>query len=169
MAAPGSRGDLAPVNQPSLNGFTPSESSYREEEIQREPGESSQSPPKSFWELQNADDSTAMIRTNPQPQSQPASNPFSLRTPEFTGASPIRAPEDYISPFRKQTIEAPTPSVTGDKFEAPQLPARPIDPSDMTSVSTRIAVPVREAALVRSRAQKPVQQKRDSTWYTIQP
>ncbi len=169
MAAPGSRGDLAPVDQPSLQGFTPSESSYRQEETNREPSEPSQPSPKSFWELQDAEDSTAMIRIQPQPQAEPAPDPFSLRTPEFTGASPIRAPEDYISPFRKQTIEAPTAPVTGDKFEAPQLPARTIDPSDVTSVSTRIAVPVREAALVRDRVQKPVPLKRDSTWYTIQP
>jgi hypothetical protein len=169
LAAPGSSSDLAPVDQPSLQGFTPSESSYREEEPNRQPSEPSQPSPKSFWELQDAEDSTAMIRIDPQPQAEPSSDPFSLTTPEFTGASPIRAPEDYISPFRRQTIEAPTPPVTRDKFEAPQLPARTIDPADVTSVSTRIAVPVREAALVRDRVKKPVQRKRDSTWYTIQP
>jgi len=169
-AAPGSRGDLAPVDQPQLESFTPSENSYRQETDatggeSSEPSESSQPSTRSFWELQNPDDSTAMIRPNLQPQA----DPVSLSTHESTGASPIRAPEDYVSPFRKQTVETPTPPIRRDEFEAPPLPARTIGPDDVTSAPRRIAVPVREAALVRVRSQKPVPQKRDSTWYPIQP
>lgn len=168
MLVPNSQGDLAPVDQPTLNGVKPSESSYRENNLQSEP---TQRPaPKSFWELQDANNSTAMIRTRPQPQAHQArENPFSRRTPEFTGAAPIRAPEDYSSPFRRETIGTPAAPVTRE-LEAPPLPpAQQINPADVTSVSSRSSVSVREAALVRERTHRPAQPKRDSTWYTIQP
>ena len=67
------------------------------------------------------------------------------------------------------TVCACRPRTSAKPEESSSVPARTIDPAQVTSVSSRIPVTVREAGLVHSRARKPVQQERDSTWYTIQP
>jgi hypothetical protein len=152
-------GDAAPVDQPRLENYPPAS-------LQPEPDQAPNESPRSYWELQDADDSTALIRPSVR-QIAPQRDPVSLGG---TGATPIRAPEDYVSPFRRPTVEAPTTPVTQETFEAPPLPTRSYDSSDATSVANRISVPIRDAGLIRSRStRQAIPAKRDSTWYTIQP
>ena len=170
-SASSGNGDQAPVDQPSLQNYPPSENGFRDE-LKQESIESSNEPPPSYWRLQGAEDSTAMIRppANRQADNRRApvsQSPVSQSAGQFTGADPIEAPSEYVSPFRQRRIEAP---VIRPTIEAPPLPARTLERSDATSVSNRWSVPVREAALVRVRAvQQPAAPKRDSTWYPIEP
>jgi hypothetical protein len=150
------------VDQPRLENYPP-------ENSQPESSQAPRGSPRSYWELQDAEDSTALIRPNPR-QIAPQRDPVSLGAGEVTSASPIRAPEDYVSPFRRPAFEAPAAPVNQESFEAPQLPVRTYDPSDATSVASRNSVPIRDAALIRSRTlRQAIPAKRDSSWYTIQP
>jgi hypothetical protein len=126
--------------------------------------------PRSYWQLQDAEDSTAMIRPNSRPTDS-GRDPARESDSDYTSVEPIQAPDDYISPFRRRStpIPAATP-VIRQTIEAPPLPSRTQDTSDMTSASVRTSVPARSAALQRDRVQRrPAEPKRDSTWYTIQP
>jgi hypothetical protein len=110
-----------------------------------------------------------------RPMAPPAmKDPVSLTTErQLEPVRPIRTYEDYVSPFRRPSYQTPQPSTSAAdelKLEAPPLPTRSnYDPSDATSVSNRVSVPVREAALVRSRTQvrRPKPTKRDNTWNSI--
>lgn len=179
--------DAGPVDQPRLEANRQSESSYREEyrrsdEDRDQPQPStdrSEDAPKSYWQLQNADDSTALIRpeTRRSRDRQPQSDPMAVQNiPTFTGVEPIRGPEE-ASPWDRREA---TP-VNRPYLQAPPLPpSRAYDTSDATRASTRSSLPVREAALVReplpqtqpyrARVARPVTEpERDSRWYTIQP
>ncbi|MDA8746103.1 hypothetical protein N9N28_15875 [Rubripirellula amarantea] len=185
--SPRPQADLSPIDQPRLESYRREESSYapRNEtsyrnELDREPREYeapasepdySREKPKSYWELQDADDSTAMSR----PQSRYGAirpdfqNRQTTETSSFTGIEPIRAlDDDEPSPFRR-SLDLPAARST---FEAPALPTRSLD-RDATSVSTRQSVPVREAAMT-SRTYPPLpapkarsvvrEPERDNTW-----
>ncbi|MGB0598650.1 MAG: hypothetical protein ACPGLY_18335 [Rubripirellula sp.] len=129
-------------------------------------GDASGAAPSNYWELQNADDSTAMIR--PRSSYSMNSDPQSLGG----RVEPIAAPEDYSSPFRGRSGPAssipsiPPPPVESKQFEAPPLPARsPIGPTELTSVSTRAPVTGSVRQPATPRRNKP----RDSTWYPVNP
>ncbi len=162
-----SGGDLAPLDQPRLEMYRPSEPAVQPTlpPVSTQPREAA---PKSYWQLQDADNSTAMTRA------EPSRDPISLSVPSFTAAEPIRAPEFEPSPFA-------TPSKPATSFDAPPLPAaRSYNPADANSASVRSTgsgTPVREAALVRQQPARPepVRQQsapepqRDSRWFTVQP
>ncbi|MEE2935678.1 MAG: hypothetical protein VYA84_06740 [Planctomycetota bacterium] len=129
-------------------------------------GDASDEAPSNYWELQNADDSTAMIR--------PRSNYSMNSQSQSLGGrvEPIAAPEDYSSPFRGRSGAASSipaitpPPVESKQFEAPPLPARsPIGPTELTSVSIRAPVTNRVQRRATPRRDKP----RDSTWYPVNP
>ncbi len=162
-ASPGSTGASPSVNgaggtgggvNGNTNGTDPSS------------GGASGAAPSNYWELQNADDSTAMIR--PRSSYSMTSDPQSLGG----RVEPIAAPEDYSSPFRGRSSPAtsipsiPPPPVESKTFEAPPLPARsPLGPTELTSVSTRVPVAVSVRQPAAPRRTKP----RDSTWYSVEP
>ncbi|MGB7324185.1 MAG: hypothetical protein WBD31_04900, partial [Rubripirellula sp.] len=209
-------GDLAPMNQPQLNSYERSETSSRQDydsnyapappsysapnyldpqpSAAPEPTETQPREPasKSYWQLQDADDSTAMIRTETQPRAAAEApnfsaprfaaprDPVSLTPPSFTAAEPIRAPSNEPSPF--ESLDAVRSGVSRANFEAPPLPpARSYPPADANSASSRSTwqgTPAREVALVRNEtAVRPVavkpqakaEPKRDSRWFTVQP
>lgn len=137
-------GDYAPMDQPRLESQSPP--SNGNGVGNGNSNGSSESAPSNYWQLQNAEDSTAMIRREPiAPRGR---------------VEPIAAPEDYVSPFRSRSAPAATtPQPPAGTFQAPPLPERTsIEPAELTAVSTRV------------QAQKPVtvrQTKRDSTWYPV--
>lgn len=97
--------------------------------------------PSNYWELQNAEDSTAMIQ--PRANRGLPSDPNSLTS---GGVEPIAAPDDYISPFRSRSAPPVTQPQAGT-MQAPPLPARSTyDPGELTAVSTRSSKPYRAAA-----------------------
>ena len=109
-------------------------------------------------------------------------DPVSLQTNELSGVRPIQAPDDYVSPFGQRNSQPSSLRGDDQPLQPPALPARSYDPSDMTSVSNRARVPVREAALVRPPSYKrqsypqptslrstPQPIKPDTSWVTIQP
>ncbi len=127
--------------------------------------------PKSFWQLQDSDDSTAMIR--------PESTPRPVMTPpSFTAAEPIRALDPEPSPFELRDAAKASPATSN--FQAPPLPpATTYDPFGNSRADVRPTrpIPVREAALVREQSKpvappapiepspiKPTQ--RDARWFT---
>jgi hypothetical protein len=125
-------------------------------------------PPKSYWQLQDADDSTAMIR--PEPAPRPVMTP-----PSFTAAEPIRGLDSEPSPFELR--DAAKASATSN-FQAPPLPpASQYDPfgDSRAEVRRSRSIPVREAALVRQQpapaeqpapvAQPVAKPQRDSRWF----
>ena len=155
---PGSQppaGDQAPVDRPEILNRPPSNGS----QSQPAPNETDSEPnkPKSYWELQNAEDSTAMIRN---------SNLNRYR------AEPITAPDEYDSPFRRQLESQTTPVNSRDlreraDFSAPPLPANSKSSIEPAYDTNWISAPVREASSLqrtqyRSRMPKPIQ--RDMTW-----
>lgn len=178
--SPRSQSDLSPVDPPSLNGYQQrSETSFRDSSPSYDPPARSAEPAvepnaqKSFWELQNGEDSTAMISPS---QRYGAVRPNfkerefearyleargKLKAPSFTGIRPIRAlDEDEPSPFRRE-LSRPKTSPT---YDAPQLPART---APVGGYTTSARVPVREVAMTRraysvSKPLAPV--KRDNTW-----
>lgn len=169
-AAPrGAAEDLSPVDQPRIESNRPAESNYNS------PVESDQAPP-SYWKLQEAEDSTALSRPSNAPALATNRDPVSLQQQRtLTDARPIEAPTDYVSPFRKPSVDPQAPSNRPrwmtealESFEAPQLPARS-DDAGATSVSNRVSIPVRDAALVRGRTvQRQLTPRasivRDSNW-----
>ncbi|TWU47908.1 hypothetical protein [Rubripirellula reticaptiva] len=214
-------GDLAPIDQPRLDSYQRSETSSRQDydsdyapappsysapsysapnyldpqpsaaptPTETQPREAA---PKSYWQLQDADDSTAMIRAETQPRATATAprfsaprDPASLTLPSFTAAEPIRAPGNEPSPF--ESLDATRSGVSRANFEAPPLPpARSYPPADANSASSRSkwqGTPAREVALVRNEttrnenavrpaaaAPKPkAEPKRDSRWFTVQP
>ncbi|TWU59777.1 hypothetical protein Poly51_00490 [Rubripirellula tenax] len=190
-------GDLVPLEQPRLDAYRQStaeptlapEQFYRPATPDYTPEPTSppvstqprEAAPKSYWQLQDADNSTAMIRPNPRPEVAP-SDPISLSAPSFTAAEPIHAPEHEQSPFENRPTQSS--GVSRANFDAPPLPpARNYSPADANSASSRSAwsgTPVREVALVRGEtAAKPVapqlkpqpkpEPPRDSRWFTVQP
>jgi hypothetical protein len=180
-------GDQAPVNQPQMqNGAPPQSIDARRESTEpaestdadnsAEPTGSSAAPPRSYWQLQGAEDSTAMIRPSAPRPIEYVSDPLVANAP---GAAPLQAPSGYVAPFPKPANEAPATAVPQPQtdFDAPPLPARAYDPSEVTSIPNRTDIQVREAALVRARSYRPAPTyrpapkpvKRDSSWYTIQP
>jgi hypothetical protein len=133
--------------------------------------ESTSEPPRSYWQLQNAEDSTALIRP---PAPRTPRDPVSLSSGSTEGAvaKPIPAPDDYVSPFDNRPMRpSPPASIKGDTFAAPPLPERSYEASDATSVSHRAHVPVREARLIREPVRRPRPQplQRDTTWTAIGP
>ena len=187
MNQPPSSSDLSPVDQPRIENrpsLTPPGNATPPPPPTLTPS-TTKSAPESYWQLQDADNSTAMIRSRTLPVetrpmapptiSAPTMNdPVSLTTErQLDPVRPIRTHEDYVSPFRRPSFQTPQPSVSANEelqLEAPPLPARSIyDPSDATSVSNRVSVPFREAGLVRSRTQtrRPKPAKRDNTWNSI--
>ncbi len=202
-------GDSAPLQQPRLESFRTETSSRLEDQPQyNDPSEPiapeqtetkpREAAPKSFWQLQEADDSTAMIRRESQTQ-QPVSlpppptstrprDPISLTAPSFTAAEPIHAPEvagagGYEpSPFENRDTE--NRGISRANFEAPPLPpAHQPSATDVNSASSRSSwsgTPAREVALVRgemplnqapsrSKPQPKPQPARDARWFTVQP
>jgi hypothetical protein len=171
--------DLSPVDEPRIESNRPAETDIKIEPPRTNSG-------GSYWKLQEADDSTALIPRQDEARNDlkaPANDPVSLSPNDYTDATPIQAPDDYVSPFRKELMEAakaegkpvwsnesrlPRPSL-----EAPPLPARSdFDAPDATSVSNRQSVPVRDAGLVRGRTTpravaKPTPVKRDSEWNPV--
>lgn len=158
--SPQSQSDLAPVEQPSLNSFPRGETSFRSEPSSgfNSPGinnpafqptpandsipgssypgnlngeqPSNPEPEKSYWQLQDAADSTAMIRSNGRYQNtRPSFENRSLTSNNqptgesrntgpsttFTGIQPIRAFEDSSRSVQPVQRLAPEP---------PPLPAR---------------------------------------------
>jgi hypothetical protein len=168
--SPRSQSDLSPIDPPSLNSYQQrSETSYRDASPTDEaPTRSDEAEPqpetqKSFWELQNSDDSTAMI--SPSKRYGAIRPDFQTReprkAPSFTGIRPIRAlEEDEPSPFRSE-LNQPKPAPT---YDAPPLPPRT---APVGGYTTSVRVPVREAALTRQSYSAPqpiAPTKRDNTW-----
>ncbi|MGI9474934.1 MAG: hypothetical protein ACR2NZ_25610 [Rubripirellula sp.] len=162
-------GDSSPVGQPSLNKAPTEETSTGA-------SEKTNDRPPSYWQLQNAEDSTAMI---PNRTTQPThSDPASL-SGGYGLAQPIRAPADYVAPFGRapNTTMAPVtpaPPASSNPFpqaspSTPALPAPSYDPSDLTSVSHRISSPARNqfGSAQPSAAPHRANQARDTTWTSL--
>lgn len=188
--APPSSSDLSPVNQPSLDGTSvpsipPSNISPPASTLQ--PPSESGSPQ---WQLQNADDSTALIRPRPRESSQSSrqeDNPPSLQgimdSDNFTRAEPIEAPADYVAPFRRQTRYLPltTPvNLQGSSELTQPRSGSESGASNLTSISAR--VPGSQMGDTRSSSNRfitqpagqrfvsqPHGQTRDSSWTAVQP
>lgn len=161
VTRPRGSGDAAPVDQPTLRNRQPADTNgdRRESEETREPADS---PPKSYWELQNAEDSTAMIR--------------STRGAGMV-AQPIPAPDGFVSPSesrlnRPSPLHTPKPADGGERsFEAPPLPPRSLDAVDRGPESNWVTAPVREASAIGRRPAdrtpahpEPQPIPRDTTW-----
>lgn len=151
---PSSGDDFTPLQQPEIRNRPPSTESRSRSEQQ----DSDRMQPKSYWELQDGDDSTAMIRhlqTNGSP------------------AQPIHAPEDYVSPFGRETQSSAKP-VKHNTLETPQLPARSYKSVEKPQDSNWVSAPIREASSSTRRAYRPAPRptsrstaspiKRDTTW-----
>ena len=164
----GNSGDMAPVDQPSLNKAPTEETSEEKDTNQT-------SRPPSYWQLQNAEDSTAMI----SPRTAPSNDPASL-SGGYGQAQPIRAPSDYVAPFGRTQTPAntantpigPPPSLnTTAPATTPSLPRPDYDPSDMTSVSHRQYAPSqfqgRQSTSGNQAAPAASPQPRDTTWISI--
>lgn len=168
---PGTSGDMAPVDQPSLNKAPTGEASEEKDTNQT-------SRPPSYWQLQNAEDSTAMI----SPRTSPSNDPASL-SGGYGQAQPIRAPSDYVAPFGSPqtpantatTPIAPPPNLNSTApttpARTPSLPSPDYDPSDMTSVSHRQYGQSqfqsgRNTTGIQT-APAASQQARDTTWISI--
>jgi hypothetical protein len=171
--APSATGDLAPMDRPELNrsalppstvngngsmntnGSTNSNTGTSESEPSTEPA------PSNYWKLQNAEDSTAMVR--PRSSYSMAGDPQSFRG----GVDPIAAPDNYQSPFRNRAapVAAPPDMSSPQSFQAPPLPRHsPTDPAELTAVSARQPM-VNQAPAPQPPAARPM--KRDSTWYPV--
>ena len=142
IAPPSGNGDLAPVGQPSLNsGSIPA---LPQNQTIQPPSQSS----PTHWQLQNPEDSTALIRPkSSEPRgdttgSAPATTTQQiLENENFTSAEPIEAPADYVVPYRRHTYQAPrTMPVNVQDYGTAGQPHsnRTYDASDLTSVSTRM-------------------------------
>jgi hypothetical protein len=169
--SPSGANDRAPVGQPRLENYPPANGGTSGSSSEGgTSGDATDSAPKSYWQLPNADDSTALIRPREQRYTTD-SDPVSLSGGASLGganAEPIAAPEDYVSPFRSRQLQLP--AAASDSFEAPPLPTHSNSPLDGSSVANRRVVPVREAALLRTpSARTPAPIQRDSDWYPIQP
>jgi hypothetical protein len=150
-------GDQAPLDQPELRNRPATNQNGSGQESETEQGESDHRKPESYWKLQNADDSTAMIRDSQPTQYQ---------------AQPIIAPDDYVSPYRRQP-QSPTTPVTSRSpdirriLEAPPLPARSFDSVEKSQDLNWVSAPVREASAVRpSQNRRPLPKpiQRDTSW-----
>lgn len=157
-ASPRSQSDLSPLDPPSLQGFQQqqSETSFRDSPPAYQSPARSAEPPapsttepaeESYWQLQDSDDSTAMI--SPSRRYGAVRNNFENRSPRqapsFTGVRPIRAlEEDEPSPFENQT---------------PRLPASSSDDyrNRSNGYSTSSRIPVREAAMTQRSYASPRQ------------
>jgi hypothetical protein len=149
-SSPRSQSDQSPLDPPSLRGFQQqrSETSFRESPPAYQSPARSADPPapsttepaeESYWQLQDSDDSTAMI--SPSRRYGAVRNDFENRSPRqapsFTGVRPIQAlEEDEPSPFENQTPRLPASS--GDDFG-----------SRSNGYSTSSRIPVREAAMTQ--------------------
>lgn len=183
---PGSRtngetGDLTPVDQPQLNnGAAPSLPPQNSP-----PARNDASP--SQWQLQNPEDSTALIRprsstardTQPSEPTETSSSPRPSWSPQdlienhnFTRAEPIEAPDDYVAPYRRQTFQTPrtTPVTNKDlgTIDSPNVD-RSYGAADLTSISARVpqatATPNRGTSTRFSHP--PIRQPRDSSWTPV--
>ncbi len=206
-AGQGGGGDLAPVDRPALPaaplsnrppvGSSPAPSATNPAAAPA-PSPAATQPPapqpdaapnakpsESYWDLKDAANSTVQQSRPPQ---QPLPDPTSITSQSpvsaANGVAPIRAPEDYRSPFDNQT-RAPIPRTQSpallpstqpnDRLQAPPLlPRRQSSPADkwsrpfnsddanVTSVSTPVSVHVRDAAMTHNRKFQPapIEQKR---------
>jgi hypothetical protein len=175
IAPPPGSSDLSPVNQPRLeNNSAPS----------LPPGNTT-SPPSGpvspQWQLQNADDSTALIRpqaTESRSFQDDEENPPSLQrlmgNDNFTRAEPIEAPADYVAPYRRQTFQ--TPRTTPVTHQGPDTSAAPsfgrdLEASNLTSISSR--VPAMQADRHGHSSgrfiRQPLVGPRDNTWTPVRP
>ena len=183
-AAPG--GDMSPMTQPSLNK-TPTEASPTEA---KSPFEAKSDRPPSYWQLQSAEDSTAMIPRSTDQAPQP--DPVSLSGNDGA-AQPIRAPADYVAPFGRPPLSstngtqavpnnttvspanvAPLPS-SSPNGAPPRLPKPSYDPSDLTSASYFGGTPAQDVSLRydrrpdgRATQPRPFNKPRDTTWISIE-
>lgn len=173
-------GDQAPVDRPQLPPPA-SESSYREPPATTSPQPANPAAPTtapvlpkegtpSYWESKEVEDSTASLPpTKSSPLRQPAET-TRFEDARYTNLPPIPAPDHYRSPLRRRDAQGPiVTSEIGQALEAPPLPPRVPDPADATSVSTRISVAVRDAAMTtRVRTIRPPLPARDrSGWRTV--
>ena len=184
IAPPGTSNDLAPVERPSLNSSPP---------VLPPPSPPAGNPETTSptqWQLQNPEDSTALIRPrgtpspsfensevdNPSsPTQRPPSLPPSITDNEnFTRAEPIEAPDDYQAPYRRHSFQTPrTTPVTRQQMETSSQPnhRRSYEASDLTSVSSR--TPVSRSSSSRSSEgrwiQQPTSTVRDTTWTSVRP
>lgn len=158
--APNGGGDRAPVDQPELRNRQPSNGNgngSRNGYDDRYPSPQSEedSTPKSYWELQDAQDSTAMIRSS-RPESPAA-------------AQPIPAPPDYLPPALER-FSAPASSERQHPLEAPPLPPRSRESLDQAPDSNWVSAPIREASAKspdpRSLS-RPAPLERDTTWTPV--
>ncbi len=140
-------GDSAPLDQPALMNRPPINGNFQDDV---ESNDSVTPKPEPYWQLQDAEDSTAMIRP-----SEVVQNP----------AQPIYAPEDYVSPFRQRPQTQATP-VNRSAYEDPQLPRSTVDSSDPETTSNWVSAPVREVSTATRRSYRPAvrQIQRDTTW-----
>ena len=150
--------DATPLNQPELRNRPPaSQNGYTPEPPQLDNNGPAAPKVKSYWELQDADDSTAMIRTETN------------RSP----ATPIHAPDDYVSPLKRPSESTITP-VLRQSLEVPPLPPRTFESAEKSSGGHWVGAPVREASITRQPSYRPlpVQSvpapiKRDTTWTPV--
>lgn len=188
-----SGGDFSPLDQPRLETFRAAESSpnpssddwYNSDRFRatqpNDPAPTNSAPttppppptvtepagdsaPKSYWQLQDADDSTAMIRPEPTPARV-------MTPPSFTAAEPIRALDSEPSPFELRDAAKAVPATSN--FQAPPLPpASNFDPftGGRAGVTPSRSIPVREAGLVRQQpapiAKPAAPPQRDARWFT---
>ena len=153
-AQPAPRGaeDSAPLNQPELRNRPQSNGNGNgnDEPKDSEADESDRPKTESYWRLQNAQDSTAMIRSQPSAQRP---------------AEPIHAPDDYVSPYQRR-YESPASTDRFEDFDAPELPSRSFDSADPSYDANWVSTPVREASVSTRpsyrRTPRPIE--RDTTW-----
>jgi len=175
--ANGGTGDYAPMQQPRLESQSPASGGNGNgngngngSNGASQGGAGSNEQPSNYWQLQNADDSTAMIRRSPSSPSASRyapSNYGSITNPQAPRGQvePIAAPEEYVSPFRSRSAPAATAQPQPGSFQAPPLPPRSTtDPTELTAVSTRVPA-ARMPATAPTRRVAPI--KRDSTWLPV--
>lgn len=169
-----SSGDLAPLDPPRLETYRAPETTpaptgddwYNSDRYLAPPTPTptQDESPKSYWQLQDADDSTAMIRPQPTPARV-------MTPPSFTAAEPIRALDGEPSPFEVRDAAKATPATPN--FQAPPLPpASNYDPfgNSRADAAPSRPISVREAGLVRKQpapVAKPAKPTaRDARWFS---
>lgn len=181
LAPPEGSNDLAPVERPSLNNPPPV----------LPPASPPQGDPETTsptqWQLQNPEDSTALIRPrgtpstdfgdsgvgNPSEEGQrtPTLPPSLIDNENFTRAEPIEAHDDYEAPYQRQTFRTPrTTPVTQQRTETSLPNPRPYDASELTSVSSRTPASRTSASPSGGRwIRQPSSTVRDTTWTSVRP
>ncbi|TWU20240.1 hypothetical protein Pla52o_47550 [Novipirellula galeiformis] len=162
--------DRAPLDPPRLESARPSQTDTQDRypsDIDRylddhrdntSPSAGEPAKSKMQWQLQNPADSSVFGSNSTEASDRmiTANEKSEQSNLGYSSAHPIQAPPNYVSPFRRQTLEVqPQPTEREQPLTAPPLPPsseQPINASNRER--SRYAIPLREAALVRERTRE---------------